>query len=185
MSLSAFTGGRAPLYIKASDLMQAMHTMPSIPPEKHEAACLACLAEEARLVAVAAPEAEAPAPDLAEPQVRFVACTFCAWVLSYAVVDFLFVILVHVFFVPQDPLEDQMERLLQQPTKIAACLQAGVFFSAPSWQLKLANMLTVGTRQVQLIADTLIDRLHIDAEIPPEHAKDVQHCVRTMFMAAV
>ena len=78
-----------------------------------------------------------------------------------------------------------MERLLQQPTKIAACLHAGVFFSAPSWQLKLANMLTVGTRQVQLIADTLIDRLHIDAEIPREHAKDVQHCVRTMFMAAV
>ena len=76
MSLSAFTGGRAPLYIKASDLLQAMHTMPSIPPEKREAARLACLAEEARLVAVAAPEAEAPAPDLAEPQVRFLHAHF-------------------------------------------------------------------------------------------------------------
>ena len=45
-----------------------MHTMPSLPPEKHEASRLACLAEEARLVAVAAPEVEVPAPEVAEPQ---------------------------------------------------------------------------------------------------------------------
>mmetsp|Transcript_102449 Transcript_102449/g.176907 ORF Transcript_102449/g.176907 Transcript_102449/m.176907 type:complete len:145 (-) Transcript_102449:649-1083(-) len=124
MCLSGLSGGRAPMYIKASDVL--LH----IPPEKHEEARLQCLAEEKRLLA-------APGPELATTA-------------SSA----------------QAPLEDQLEQLLQQPSKIADCLQAGIFFSAPSWQLKLANMLTVGTRQLQSIADNLMERLHIDAEIP-------------------
>ena len=47
--------------------------------------------------------------------------------------------------VPRAPVEQQVEHLLQQPAKIGAGLQAGLLISAPSGQLKLANMVTVGT----------------------------------------
>ena len=71
MCLSGLSGGRAPMYIKASDVL--LH----IPPEKHEEARLQCLAEEKRLLA-------APGPELAtaasSAQVRFfLACTL--WIV--------------------------------------------------------------------------------------------------------
>ena len=41
-------------------------------------------------------------------------------------------------------------------------------------RLKLANMLTVGTRQMRSFADSLIDRLHFDAEVPQEDNQRVR-----------
>ena len=51
-------------------------------------------------------------------------------------IPYPFTFLGTLYFVPRALFEQQVEQLLQQPTKTGACLQAGPFFAAPSWRLK-------------------------------------------------
>ena len=82
-------------------------------------------------------------------------------------------------------LDRECVELLGTPARISECLQQGLFSNTPSWELKLSNFASKALPQLQFIAQSLVQSLHVDAGIPREHETHVKHCVRSVFLSAV
>ena len=82
-----------------------------------------------------------------------------------------------------DSVEQQLDAILRLPQKISNAIHAGLFSKVSSADLKLANFSAAAAPDIKLLIEGLVERLHVDAQIPRAMSARVCNAVRKLFLS--
>ena len=78
----------------------------------------------------------------------------------------------------------QLDTILKLPQKISNTLQDGLFIKVSTSELKPVNPLVAATPHIKLFIQCLVERLHVDAQIPRALGAQVRATVRKILLAS-